>query len=85
MKRVNPSSFHTVQRSIGSFSTYTAIFTYLVTSVVFTVLYLLSSNDSDRLGIVIEGRYVVVLFLKKKGNLIHKLITLSLGVMNDLG
>ncbi|KAF8252840.1 hypothetical protein K440DRAFT_362443 [Wilcoxina mikolae CBS 423.85] len=56
VKRANPSPFHTLQRSIGSFSTYTTIFTYLGSSVVFTILYLLSSNDTDQLGIVIEGR-----------------------------
>lgn len=55
-KRSNPSPFHTFKRSIGSFSTYTSVLTYIVSSVVFTALYLLSCRPSEQLGIVIEGK-----------------------------
>jgi hypothetical protein len=52
-----PSPFAAFQKAIGSFSTYTTIFTYVLSSLVFTTIYLLSSNPDDQLGILVEGRY----------------------------
>ena len=36
--------------------TYSAILTYVLTSVVFIILYLLSATKGDQLGVVVEGR-----------------------------
>ncbi|KAI5841293.1 nucleoporin protein Ndc1-Nup-domain-containing protein [Tricharina praecox] len=56
VKRAHSSPFHAFQRAIGSFATYSAIFTYVLSSVVFMTLYLLSCGPEDQLGVVVEGR-----------------------------
>ncbi|KAA8908121.1 nucleoporin protein Ndc1-Nup, partial [Sphaerosporella brunnea] len=55
-KRVQPSPFLAFQRAIGSFSTYTTIFIYALSSLVFAAIYLASSSPNDQLGILVEGR-----------------------------
>lgn len=56
--RANPSAFHTLKRSVGSIGTYSTILTYVFASLVFILLYLWSSDKSDLLSFIVDGRYV---------------------------
>ena len=55
---LNPSVFHAVRKSLGSFATYSAIITYMASCIVVTTLYLWSAKPKDVLGFVSEGRFV---------------------------
>ncbi|KAI5778205.1 nucleoporin protein Ndc1-Nup [Geopyxis carbonaria] len=54
--RAYASAFHGVRRLLGSFSTYTAVCVYVISSMTVTLSYLYSSGDDAQLHMITEAR-----------------------------
>lgn len=54
--RASPSGFHTLKKSVGSIGTYSTVLTYVFASLVFILLYLWSSDKSDLLSFIVDGK-----------------------------
>lgn len=54
---VRSSAAQDIKHLLGSFNTYATALSYVFSAWVFMLLYMMTSNDNDQLGITIEQRY----------------------------